>query len=326
MKGKLLLITAFSFAFIGCAPTTSSGPANIASSGLEIEPSIKTYLNPENNALITAKSFTIIPAGSIYKKTSLTGILEKQVLFQARNFLEAKGYIFVEPSSSPDLVVVLDGTHEYKESYIPPSSYSLPVYVPGKTSTTYNNYNGYLNTYGSGNSGYGSYYGQATTTSQSPGYYTTQQYNTSGYNMGRYYPAYVLKILDKSFKDVFDANGVGTSRNPDLAVGGQSVLLQMIKALPRTVSDLDKIIPVIGADFFIWTADGNTFYPIVRYIEETSKVALSGVQYADFVVAVDDVTTRNITYNKFMSLISSKKNISLTLLRGKETIKANIQL
>ena len=90
--------------------------------------------------------------------------------------------------------------------------------------------------------------------------------------------------------------------------------------------DLDKIIPAIGADFFIWTADGNTFYPIVRYIEETSKVALSGVQYADFVVAVDDVTTRNITYNKFMSLISSKKNISLTLLRGKETIKANIQL
>lgn len=62
---------------------------------------------------------------------------EKQLLFFLRNCLEAKGYRFVPLDQNPDFLATITVSSQCQECYVPPSTAQLPVWVPGRTITTY---------------------------------------------------------------------------------------------------------------------------------------------------------------------------------------------
>jgi len=85
-----------------------------------IPPKTQIYKDPEFSQF-AFRTFSVFPASLINEKAEIKGdILEKQMMFSLRNSLEVRGFKFVELNESPDLLVTIDGSVQYKEIYVPP--------------------------------------------------------------------------------------------------------------------------------------------------------------------------------------------------------------
>jgi PDZ domain len=300
-----------------CAPVAT----NFSASNLEQEPIVKVDISIQTT-LPQMKTFYILPYENIVDASRPISIAAEHLAFQTRNYMELLGYDFVSEKKDADIEVVVSSSNEYSETYIPPTQYSVPSYVPAQTARVNTNTSGNF-TYNGVGSGYGNYSGNTTGTITLPGYYTSSTYTAPGRTVGFYYPSIYIGIYNtKDSKKQASIYGVGTSKNPDIRVAIQGLLYRGFTQLP--ISSFEKPVKQgkIGINYAIWTADGNTYYPIIIGVEDGFPAQKAGLQSGDFILSIDGNSLRNLTASRVDDLISAEAGVTKTLLvnRGRDTL------
>jgi len=322
MKGynRVFLFICIAVLFIiSCA--TYSRITNLTPAYLYSKPYVSTIKDPyvkfENY-----KTFSVFPLSIISEENKMNPILERQLLFYVRNILEAKGYKFVQIDKNPDFLITLTADAEYHETYIPPSSITLPYWVPGKTITSFEYSSGSFdfNTFGDYSYyGWGTWSGTKYKTTYIPGYMTAITYNRAGRTIGHFYPAAAVIAYDsKTLKNIWIGSGAGTSDNPDIRVSGQLVLLNILKDFPNCYHSLEKDAiksGMIGVGIAIFTSDGNAYYPTVVDLIDNMPAKRAGLKMHDMIIDINGVST----LNKALSEVRQ-------LLRGSPGTEVNIKV
>jgi hypothetical protein len=303
---------------------------NLSPAHLYLTPSTSSYQDPEAT-LSDYRTFSVFPASLISEDAKTNEIMEKQLLFFLRNCLEAKGYRFVPLDQNPDFLATITVSSEYKESYVPPSTGVLPVWVPGHTITSYGNTSGTFNynTYRSYSSyGWGSYSGTISSTTYVPGYMTIQTYTRPGYTVGHYYPVAAVSIFDaKSLKNVWLGTGAGTSANPDARVSGQFVVTSILNKFPNSALQTEAAsIGVLGMQLFVFTNDGNNYFPTVFSVVSGGPAARAGIKPYDMILSIDGVQLVNKPFSDVIQLLEGdpKAPLTLKLWRTRRQLTVNV--
>lgn len=313
MKHTAVIVASFMCASCATVPRVT----NLSPAYLYLTPSTSSYQDPD--ATISGyRTFSVFPASLISEEANTNEIMEKQLLFFLRNCLEAKGYRFVALDQIPDFLATITVSSQYQESYVPPSTGVLPVWVPGRTITTYGNTAGTFNynTYGSYSSyGWGSYSGQTSSTTYVPGYVTTQTYTRPGYSVGHHYPSAAVSVFDaKSLKNVWLGTGVGTSDNPDARVAGQFVVTNILDRFPNFAGRSEPgSNGVVGVQLLMFTNDGNNYVPTVLSVASGGPAAKAGVKSYDMILSIDGVQLVNEPLSEVMQLLGGNAGTAVTL-------------
>ncbi len=283
---------------LSCATSRIS---NLTPMALRDEPLIESYKDPDFS-FENFRTFSVFPKSFIDSSAQIQNpILEKQMLFLLRNFFEMNGYTFVDISENPDFLVTIDGSSNYKESYVPPQTYMLPRWVPGKTSTTYETNRGSFNfsNYGDYSSyGWGNWTGNSSSTTYTPGHMSFDSYSIGGYYRGSYYPVLSVQAFEgREFKQMWYSIGVGTSPISDLRISCQFVLANMIfddfppySKLPDLKNESTG---AIGIDVAVLTNTGNNYYPFISAILPYSPASKAGLKKWDIILEMNGVSTLN---------------------------------
>lgn len=303
-----------------CMACATNNVSNITPLLLHSRPVKEIYRDPSFQ-IETYKTFSVFPYSRIYESTQFTNeIMEKQMLFSLRNAFEQLSYKFVSIDQSPDFLVTIDASSPYRDTYIPPSSITLPQYVPEKTITSYGQERGSFNynTYGDYSSyGWGTWNGNSTTTTTIPGYYTSNTYELPGYYSGAYYPSITIKILDpKTFENKWTGIGVGSSNNPDLRVSSQVVVNEILTDFPHCnytdwAPNPDK--GIIGVYCKVITLDGNYYFPIIVGLRENAPAIKAGLKQYDLITAIDGNPTANYSWVENMEHLSGAAGTEVVL-------------
>ena len=109
---------------VGCA----TGVDNQSPARLTQYPSIESTIDPDwRSRVLQYRTFSVLPQNEIFEEALLMDeLIEKHLLFTARNEFELLGYKYVDPSESPELIVTLDATNDYESTYVPPSTATRP--------------------------------------------------------------------------------------------------------------------------------------------------------------------------------------------------------
>lgn len=252
-----------------------------------------TLIHKEPDAQLEKyKTFSVIPLSMIDKEYRVNPIVENQLLFQIRNLFESKGFTFVE--KEPDFVVTLWSDIKYESIKVPPSTITIPRYVPGQTIPMFGSYNYFPY-------GWGSWSGYISM----PGYWTTDIYTIPGYTRGYYFPQIKVFIFDlKKSKLVWIGSGVGVSPNLDIRISGQLVLSKILKDFPNrdNVNIYDKE-GSIGILIGIFTNDGNSYYPTVIEILKDSPADKAGIEKYDMIIEIEGLSTLNKPFSEVMNML-----------------------
>jgi Domain of unknown function (DUF4136)/PDZ domain len=291
----------------GCGP--SEQITNLSPVYLDFNPTVTTYEDPNATNINWYQTFSVFPYSFIEKESNTNPILQQQLLFYVRNLFEEHGFKFVQLNEEPDFLLTVDASSKYQETYVPPTSITLPVWVPGQTITSESSTNGNLNfnTFGDVNTnGWGNYNQETTTTTYVPGYATTETYTQPGYMVGRNYPIVRIQVFDgKTYKSVWYGSGVGTSRNPDVRISGQLVMRAMVKQFPTPNKPnlISSENGYLGISPTLFTIDGNSFYPTILDIKDGMPASNTDIHKYDMIVAINGQQTRNMPIPKVIQLL-----------------------
>ena len=337
MKTKYLFRTPIIFVvfLVGCQ--TPPQLTNISPLLLHQDPTVSTMADPDVD-FTKYRTFTVLPISKLSKKDTLkmNEIVEKQYLFFLRNLFERKGYKFVALKEKPDLIITGFIKSEYKESYVPPRTITVPHYTPGKYITTYGSRSGSfnMNTYGLGSSNtYGNYSGSSTYSTYIPGSRTTKQLTRPGYTVGYHYPTALINAVDaKTRKVVWEGNGVGTSKVSDPRISSQIVTITMTKSFPAR--PVEEIIAAykdrgsMGASVHVVTVDGNNYYPMIIGVVDGGAAKNAGIRRFDIVIEANGVSLRNKSLQNIRSTIMVRPGelMHLKVKRLMEVIPINVTL
>ena len=317
---KIYFLLAGLVFLIGCATTLKPGMV-----WMYTKPSVKCEKDPGID-FNKYKNFSVFPQAEFDKEKKINPIVEKQLLFILRNTLEVFGYNYVTNPEEADFVVAVTYSNEYKSQYVPPSSYTMPWYVPGQTQTTFiNNYNSF-----SGNIDskyfYGSGSGWGTATTTTLGYYVPMAVTNPGGYVGWYYPCIFVSILDKNSKNlVWSGSAVGTTSQEDIRLSGQVLLGQLFggKEPDCPISSelnkkLDEKNGAIGINVASQTLDGNNFYPTIFTVTVGSPAYKQGLKPLDIITQVNKQNTLNWAFSDIYVGIRKNKgeSVNLTIKRG----------
>jgi len=253
-------------------------------------------------------TFSVVPFSIDGDK--MPEIMEEKLLFFLRNCFELVGYTFVKLADDPDFLVTGYVESEYRESYVPPSTYSMPRWVPGQTITSY----GYLSgVYGQYSQAWGTYSGSTTTNTFIPGYMTMDTYTRPGYTTGMFYQTGAVRVYDsKTGKNIWSGSGASASKTGDPLIASQLLFVKMITEFPpKKTLKTDKstiIIPAgdIGANYFLLSLDGNNFYPSVFHVYKNSPALNAGIKVFDFIISVDGQSLSNMSLRGARSKINGE--------------------
>lgn len=304
----------------GCATTLKPGTVWMYTKPLvKCEKDPMVDFNKYNN-------FSIFPQADIDKEKTMNPIVEKQLLFMLMNTFELLGYDYIDKPELADFIVGVTYSNEYKSEYIPPSSYTVPWYVPGQTQTTFvNNYNTFSGNIGS-KSFYGSGSGWGTATTTTPGYYVPLAFTRPGGYVGWYYPCIFVSIFDKNSKKlVWSGSVVVTTPQADIRLSGQVLLGQLFYGkelnFPKS-SNLQRKFEqkdgAIGINAIPQTFDGNNFYPTISTVTVNSPAYKQGLKPLDMVTQVDKENTLNWSVANIEAKMRKNKGetMVLTMKRG----------
>jgi hypothetical protein len=302
---------------LACA---SNQISNITPILLTSNPLVETYREPWINSE-SYKTFSVFPKSLINDKTDFNNtILEKQMMFALRNRLEAKGYSFVGIDQNPDFIATIDGSASYHESYVPPSSITLPQYVPGKTLTVNSQDKGSFNFNAYGDYslyGWGTWNGSSTSTIDIPGYYASNSYNLPGYYSGAFYPCITIQIYDgHSFENKWTGIGAGSSPKSDIRISGQIVINKVLSEFPNRIPTIDGSQlkkGIIGFKYDILTIDGNRYYPTVISLLPDKPAEKGGIKRFDIITSVDGQSTENRAFSECLQLMRGDPGTKVTI-------------
>lgn len=305
LKHLVLILLAV---LVGCATGRNYPPF-----ALKSKPLANTYVDPSFDAS-TYKTFSVVPISVLREDSKLKeGILERQIMFSVRVPLEVKGYTYVPLESSPDFLVAIDVHSPYRERYVPPKSVTVPKWVPGTQMST--------NTYGTLSSRYGAYSAAMTSTTNIPGYVTTETVTRPGYITGAYYPSVEVQVFDaKSLRAVWTGSGVGVSDNQDVRVSHQYVLAELLRPFPECATYV-RSPGAIGLLIALKTTDGNNYNLFVFRIKPRSPAARADIRPGDMITSINGTPTLNKTQAEISELMRGEAStrVSLNVSRnGKE--------
>lgn len=311
-----------------CAPTVH--PHRSAWLWENVEPLIRSEALPGYD-FSKARTVTVLRLAGTDYATSLSPIAEQQALLATIYHFESIGFRYVENLADADLVAAISyADNPYKTSYVPPSSVTVPKYVPGQTFTTSSNSS--TNAWAYGNQGWATGFGTTRTTSvtTTPGYWTTQTVTNPGYSAGAYYPTVVLTLLDAtSGQTVFSGSYVATTQVPDLRVSLPWAMLHIVNRLPDAPQSLPCSTPVryrVGLATLLGTLDGNNYYPVVLNLDPAIVVKAGDILVEDIVLRVNGKSMRDARLCDFWesARLNEPSDIRLTLMRGTQTVETVI--
>jgi hypothetical protein len=330
MKNYVMLFIFAAFPIIGltaCAPTAHP---HLSTWRFEnIDPLVQTETRPGYN-FASAKTFTVLPLHDTEFSTSLGSIAELQILRVLIYQIEVYGYEFVENVDKADLVFAIDyADNPYRSSYVPPSTVTVPVYVPGQTysTTSFSNYFGSV--YGSGGWASGTGYGTTRSTTTTPGTWTTNTYVREGHTAGAYYPTLSIKAFDQTTSDlVYAASYVGVTQIPDLRIAFPAAASWLISDLPWREEGCPQLGSYrAGIGTKLGTLDGNRYFPVIDYVDSGLALRSGSLQVLDIVTAINGVNMESATFCGFIDALGldTPGSVTLSLFRGGETITAVVE-
>jgi len=311
---------------VGCKNGEGDNAAQLQPLNLASKPTIRTLKSaefPDGKY----QTFSVVSSSVIFGKSSLTDSQEKQMLFALRNVLEFIGYTFVSLDENPDFVATVDGSAEYRESYVEPSVITVPRYVPAKTITSNSTSTGNFNysTWGNYSSyGWGSWTGQITTTTRIPGYVTTETRILPGYTVGAYYPTVTIGIYDgKSRQLVWQGFGAGASKCPNISISGQILLYELIGDFPQYTQGR-RLIDSLGVPILVVTLNGKDYFPVViGKSAKNSPLAPLGLKFGDLITTINGELLDNIPTSTALEriLTATEGEFKLTVWRNDKPIE-----
>jgi hypothetical protein len=324
VRGILLVLLAVQLA--GCN-NKMCDPELFKPAALASDPEIKCYSDP-GASIDKYRTFTVLPESKTTETSCSPAfdneLIEKQMLFALRNAVELVGYEYTEDIGKADVVFTISGSNEYKETYIPPSSITVPVYVPGRTatSTTYNS--GRIDVYGDYDSAYGDYSGSSTTTTRTPGYWISRDYTVPGKTVGNYYPLISVDAYDaKTRRVAWHGTGVGCSKNVDIRVSSQVILLGLAEQMPcpKMSPGWTLTTGMIGVSIACYTPDGTNYAPAIIDVAKGYPAAKARLKYGDLIVAINGKSVVNAPVSTIHSMIAGDAGTkcTLTVVRGEKT-------
>jgi hypothetical protein len=302
MRTRTLTVLALTASTLagGCAHRWTNNGAPVA---LKKAPSVKVDRNIETDFSKYA-TFATVPAGDVDKAHAADELQDRAILFFIRSLMERRGYEWVPLNQNPDLVVTVLAKSEYKLTWIPPQTVILPKYVQGTTITSNTRssgtYSGYLS---------GSYSGSSTTTTDIPGYMTTEAVTKPGYHKGNYFPAVRIDTLDgRTGGLAWTGTGVGTSATGDVKISSQLIINDMMETFSsrdQRPSWASKMGPGrTGFAVLIATTNGASYFPYVLEPRKGDPSLPSGVEQWDEIRSVDGVSLENKPYSEASVLLS----------------------
>jgi len=300
---------------------------------MEIQPVVKYEKDPEVN-FSKYENFSVFPQSEIDKESKGNPITEKQLLFILRNRLESLGYNYVADVMGGDFIMGISYSNEYKTQYIPPSSYTIPWYVPGQTQTTFlNSYNTLSGNIGS-NYFHGSGAGWGTATTTTPGYYVPMTFSNPGGYVGWYYPCFVVSVFDKNSKKlVWSGSVIGVTSNSDVRLSGQVLLSDLFgRKEPNFPVSFDYALRddskdgAFGILAYPYTIDGNNFYPHIFSVVVDSPAYKQNLKPGDVISKVNGQSTLNWPFIQLLYAMNKSKGESLatTIQRNGNTFDVNL--
>jgi Domain of unknown function (DUF4136) len=283
--------------------------------GYEITPYTNISKDPEAN-FDNNYTFSMLSPDDVGIKAADNPIIEKQHMFFVKNAFESRGYKCVSIDQNPDFLIAVLVTSQYQESYIPPSSVTIPKYVPGNYITTNYQY--------SDSGSYGNNFGGGTATTFVPGYTVSQTYTTPGQTIGRYYPSVIISVYQTNTRKlIWEGTGVATSTNSDSRVSSQLQIFDILQEFPSCKAENiqnfkteNEIYNNYGLAFLIFTLNGNDYLPAVISTGNDSLAINAGIQQNDVITSVNSVETINKGYSEVLNLMTSSTNeLDLTIYR-----------
>ncbi len=280
------------------------------------------------------KKFSVLPQAEINTEIKMNPIIEKQLLFMLRNYFESLGYCYVSNVKDADFLIAVYYSNEYKSQYIPPSSYTIPWYIPTQTQTTViNSYNTFSGTMGC-DYFYGSGSGWATVTTTTPGHYVPMTVTRPGQYIGSYYPYFFVAVIDKNSKKiVWSGSVVGATSNPDIRLSAQVLFSYLFgireSNFPTSNSHRnmdDSKDGVFGMFAYPYTIDGNHFYPQILAVAVGSPAYKEGLKPGDFIIKIDEESTLNWPLSRILNAVdkSTGESLAVTVKRRDNILNINL--
>jgi hypothetical protein len=295
IKSKYLLLCAAVIFFYGCA----TSPTNLSPVLHKDSPRIKTFKAPSLDK-IKVETFSVFPV-SLLKKDPLLkdDTLEMQMLFLLRNAFEIRGYRYVEVTEKPDILATIDGCIQYRKGLGQPKTLVSPKWSAEKK---------VLETY-------------------VPGNMRKQVYMVAARPIGTCYPVVRIDALDpKTLKPIWGGIGMGTANNSDLRVASQTIAIFLLGEFPKGPVSYERVMAPFGFGFFVFTNNGNDYYPTVFEMIENSPADKAGMEKYDMISSIDGVSVRNRPVSEIIKMFqkASGKKKSLTVWRLDKKIDIEI--
>jgi len=296
-----ILIGAASLTLNSCSP--SSKVTNLSHIHLQSDPKVTSFQDPDVD-FEKFRTFTVLP--STNDATRENPILAKQLAFYLRNVMEYHGYKFVAPSENPDIIATMDVKSEYHETYIPPQTISVPVYIPGKTITIESNSKGTASAFSDDEYAYGNYSGTSSSTINVPGSMAMGTKTIPGQTVGHYYPILSVWLYGGNKKEnIWLGTGVGVTDLKDTRLSCQPIMNVLHSKIPYNPSlNSDTVnIGYIGMSYFVTTPDGNRFYPFITGVSGGTPADEAGIEYEDAIIMINGTPTENLPLSKISELL-----------------------
>ncbi len=266
------------------------------------------------------KTYSIISANVLFNNEPLT-LEEKQIEFFLINVIDpvlGLKNISLKDSVKPDLMFIYSFSNDYKEKYIPPQTYSVPIWSPGRTTTINSNSNANINTYGDLNV-YGNANSNNNTTITQSGKWETSQVQRPAYTEGKFFPDFSLTIYNTSDNNkIWEGNANGTSTQKDFRLAAQRLSWGLLSKMPRgsyiDTNFLKDNNGLLGISFYIFNSNGVSFYPVIFSIIEKSAADKKGLEKFDVILSVNGESTANKMHKQIHDMIRGNEGTKIDLV------------
>ena len=270
--------------FYGCAASTT----NLSPVHHKDRPRIQTFKVPSLDN-IKLKTFSVFPVSRLKTEPLLKDdMLEMQMLFSLRNIFEIRGYRYVEVTEKPDILATIDGHIQHKKSCVPPATLVSPKWFTEKRA---------LDTY-------------------VPGNMTKQTFTVPHNTVGTCYPVIRIDALDpNTLKPLWAGIGIGTANNSDLRVSSQTISIFLLGEFPKGPFSYERVMTPFGFGFFVFTNNGNDYYPTVFELIKDSPAHKAGIKMYDMISSIDGIAVRNKPVSEIIKMfqkeIGGKKAVTV---------------
>jgi len=288
-KNVLLIVAVILLA--GCAPFASNLSPVISIT----KPQMKIFNAP---SLDTSQfsTFSVVPVTRLKKGPLLTNeIMELHMLFFLRNAFEFRGYRYVDVAEKPDFLATIDGLVSFKPDDCLPKALTSPAWLPMKDiSKTF-----------------------VSTR------ITTQTHKIQTHSGGTVYPDIRIDVLDPdTLKPLWTGIGWAAAKDPDLRISGQTIAIFILGEFPQGPFPCIDVMGAFGFDFYIFTNNGNDYYPTVFRVIDDSPAGKAGLMKYDMIASIDGLSVKNRPLSEIIKIFrkGSGNKRSFTLLRGTKKI------